>query len=87
MSAMSNSWIVIHDPLDVGGFPKGTRFTSAEVCGMLRFNCLLPGTRLYRRIYGEMTVTEGYRLMNDNYWAYASTQNSRPKLVIAKIGG
>ena len=84
---MTNSWIVVHDPLDVGGFPKGTKFTSAEVCNMLRFNCLLPGTVLRRRIYGEMKVTEGYRLINDNYWGRASTENSRPRLVVTKIGG
>ena len=84
---MSNFWYIVHDPLDVGGFPPGTAFTAAEVCGMLQHGSLLPGTVIRRRIYGEMKVTEGYRLINDNYWGRATTQNSRPKLLVTKIGG
>ena len=69
------SWIVVSDPLEVGGFSVDTRFSEEDVVHMLRFKTFTLGTVLRHRTYGRFTVInstrhdEAYRMRNSKYYA------------------
>ena len=67
------SWKVLHDPLGVGSFDKGTLLPTEEVIHMLRYGTFTLGTVLKHRLWGKFKVIEGaredgfYRLRNSKY--------------------
>ena len=67
------SWKVLYDPLEIGGFEKGTLFPTQDIIHMLRFHSLLLGTILLHHSYGKFTVVEemgrneSYGLSNSRY--------------------
>ena len=69
------SWIVVSDPLEVGGFLPDTRFSEEDVVHMLRFKTFTLGTVLRHRIYGKFQVILGgrqelaYKMINSKYYA------------------
>ena len=71
----SCTWSVIRDPLQVGGFEPGTKFSDQEIIFMLRHHSLTSGSVLQHRQLGELTVKKGARgcpffLINAHYSVY-----------------
>ena len=68
------SWEILYDPLEIGGFNKGTLFATVDIIHMLRFHSLSLGTILGHRSYGEFEVVEeigrgeSYSLSNSRYF-------------------
>ena len=67
------SWKILYDPLEIGGFDKGTRFPTQDIIHMLRFHSLSLGTILYHHSLGRFVVIEpvgrhdSYCLSNSKY--------------------
>jgi hypothetical protein len=57
--AKNCSWKVIKDPLDVGGFDPGTRFSTDEVLHMLRYHSFTLETVLFNKQGGMFKVKRG----------------------------
>ena len=68
------SWKILWDPLEIGGFEKGTLFPTQDIIHMLRFHSLELGTVLGHKTYGRFTVVEevgrneSYSLSNSRYY-------------------
>jgi hypothetical protein len=91
----SNSWIIVNDPLEQGGFHPDAKFSEEDVVNMLRFRTFTLGTILRHRIFGKFKVMLGerrgsaYRLVNSRYIARAGNGQKlklqeRPKRVRAR---
>ncbi len=69
------SWIVVSDPLEVGGFSVDTKFSEEDVVHMLKFKTFTLGTVLRHRTYGKFQVILGgraelaYKMINSKYYA------------------
>ena len=81
------SWKILYDPLEIGGFEKGTRFATEDIIHMLRFHSLSLGTILGHHSYGRFTVVEEigrgeyYSLSNTKYFGVV---NSGQKLKLVE---
>ena len=81
------TWRVISDPLQVGGFEPGTRFSNDEIIHMLRYRSFTVGTVLLHGQKGRFIVECGakrydfYRLVNSQRVLLAQGQ----RLIIAPI--
>jgi len=73
------SWILVSDPLDIGGFDTGTKFNIEEIFYMLRTEAFTNGTILRHRIHGKFRVETRDRsnnsqiLVNSKYVVKASS--------------
>ena len=73
MTTIRRIWKVLYDPLEIGGFEKGTRFPTQDIIHMLRFHSFSLGTILRHHTYGRFKVvgeigrSEFYSLSNTKY--------------------
>ena len=83
------SWKVLYDPLEIGGFEKGTLFPTQDIIHMLRFHSLSLGTILAHRSCGKFEVVEevgrneSYSLSNSKYIGFVAS-GQKLKLVERK---
>lgn len=49
-------WVIISDPLGIGGFEKGIKLATQEVCHMLRFHSFTIGTTIQHRTHGRFKI-------------------------------
>jgi hypothetical protein len=69
---------VVSDPLELGGFDEGTKFSDMDVAYMLRFRTFTPETVLRHRQYGKFTVVSGNRI--------GQSDKMRNSKYIARVG-
>jgi hypothetical protein len=85
----ASPWKIIYDPLSIGGFHKGAKFSEIEVLLMLLNKSFTLGTVLRHRQYGDFTVIESkdnnlpYKLIGKKYAGIVI--QSGQKLNIIKI--